>query len=326
LVSPGGFFIATLVFNHRMSLGRRKVGLADQSRWVFNRMADVYDARPAYPPALVKALWEVAGLAQARLRVERPLQAMTELSQPELSHVSAGPARVTDIGAGIGHLALPMAARGLDVTAIEPAIAMLARLRENALAAKLNITALHASAESLPLAPGSQDLVVISDALHFLDAQRTGREVARVLSPWGALALITCELGDTPYMRQVVALMEDAVPRRPRALDQTTVQVAAEATIQWSSECVIEDESPVDHPTLERILRSISFIGPAMNADRFARFREHVHALPGMPTWGRRFHLRTGFRAPSRRAQLRAERARRGDLPGRTMEKAHAVD
>ena len=288
-----------------MSLGRRKVGLTDHARWVFNRMADVYDARPAYPPALLDALCDVAGLAQARLRAQRPL-----LAGAELFHASAAPARVMDIGAGIGHLALPLAARGVNVTAIEPAIAMLSRLRENATTARLSITALHATAESLPLELASQDLVVISDALHFLDAQRTGLEVARVLSPWGALSLITCELGDTTYMRQVVALMEDAVPRRPRALDQTTVQVAAQAGIQWSAECVIEDESPVDHPTLERILRSISFIGPAMNAERFAVFRGRVHALPGQPTWARRFHLRTGFRAPSRRAQIRADRAR----------------
>ena len=34
-----------------------------------------------------------------------------------------------------------------------------------------------------------------------------------------------------------------------------------------------------DH--LESILRSISFIGPALNPQRFARFHERIRALPG---------------------------------------------
>ena len=83
-----------------MSLGRRKVGLDDPTRWVFNRMADVYDARPAYPLGLIDALAE---LATGRL--------------------------VGDLGAGIGHVALPLAQRGFDVIAIEPAQTMLDRLR-----------------------------------------------------------------------------------------------------------------------------------------------------------------------------------------------------
>ncbi|HVU51011.1 MAG TPA: methyltransferase type 11, partial [Polyangia bacterium] len=74
-----------------MSLGRRKVRLEDASRWVFNRMAEVYDARPPYPTALVDAL----------------------------SALAPAGAPVADLGAGTGHLALPLAARGLDVTAIE---------------------------------------------------------------------------------------------------------------------------------------------------------------------------------------------------------------
>jgi hypothetical protein len=68
-----------------MSLGRRKVGLEEQSRWVFNRMAAFYPARPAYPAELVDALAELAGPAGSR---------------------------IGDLGAGVGHLALPLAGRG----------------------------------------------------------------------------------------------------------------------------------------------------------------------------------------------------------------------
>ena len=41
-------------------------------------------------------------------------------------------------------------------------------------------------------------------------------------------------------------------------------------------------------------LRSISFIGPAMNPERFAAFHEKIRALPERPVWARRFTLHAG--------------------------------
>ena len=88
------------------------------------------------------------------------------------------------------------------------------------------LRALHAAAEALPLDPASLDLVIISDALHFLDTELTARQIARVLAPGGALALVTCGFGQTPFMRGVVRLMEEAAPRRPRALTQSIVHLS----------------------------------------------------------------------------------------------------
>jgi ubiquinone/menaquinone biosynthesis C-methylase UbiE len=269
-----------------MSLGRRKVRLEDASRWVFNRMADVYDARPPYPAALVDALVALA---------------------PEGG-------RVVDLGAGTGHLALPLAARGLDVTAVEPARDMLERLRTAAGARGLAVRAEHATAEATPMEARSMDLVVVADALHFLDAQLVAEEIARVLRRGGALAVVTTALGDTPYMRAVRAIIDESVPRRPRALTQQLVHVSSTTEVSFTDERLFDDETPVDHDTLERILRSISFIGPAMHAARFAAFRARVHALPGRPLWARTFTLRAGRRAVrrdssqdvDRKSQLRA--------------------
>jgi ubiquinone/menaquinone biosynthesis C-methylase UbiE len=258
-----------------MSLGRRKVRLEEDSRWVFNRMADVYDARPPYPAALVDAL---AALAPAG-------------------------GRVADLGAGTGHLALPLAARGLDVTAVEPARAMLERLRANAEAAGLAVRAEHATAEATPIAAHSIDLVLVADALHFIDAELVGAEIARVLRRGGALAVVTTAFADTPYMRGVRAVIDDSVPRRPRALTQQLVHVSSKAEAPFTDERAFHDETPVDGETLERILRSISFIGPAMHEGRFATFRRRVHALPGPAAWARTFTVRTG-RRPARREDV----------------------
>ncbi len=262
-----------------MSLGRRKVGLEEQSRWVFNRMAAFYPARPAYPAELVDALAELAGPAGSR---------------------------IGELGAGVGHLAVPLAARGYQVAAIEPARAMLEQLRAAANERGVALRALHAAAEDLPLEPASLDLVIISDALHFLDTELTARQIARVLAPGGALALVTCGFGQTPFMRGVVRLMEEAAPRRPRALTQSIVHLSALSGVPLTNERCFHDDTPVDHPTLERILRSISFIGPAMNVARFAALRERVHALPEAPSWARTFVLRSGrSKASTRRKQPR---------------------
>jgi SAM-dependent methyltransferase len=147
----------------------------------------------------------------------------------------------------------------------------------------------------LPLDDASLDLAVVADALHFLDAELIAKEIARVLAPKGALAIVTCELGKTPFMRSLVEIIEGAVPRRPRNLDQNLIQVSAITGIRFAPARQFHDETPVDGDTLERILRSISFIGPAMNPARFAAFRARVHALPGRPTWARTFTLHARF-------------------------------
>jgi ubiquinone/menaquinone biosynthesis C-methylase UbiE len=255
-----------------MSLGRRHVSIHDASRWVFNRMAKDYDARPPYPPALIDALAGLAG---------RP------------------GSRIGDLGAGIGHLALPLAARGFDVVAIEPAIEMLDRLRAVS-ATGPALRAVHASAEAMPLEAHSVDLAIIADALHFLDAELTGRELARVLAPRGALAIVSCELTPTPFMQGVVRVIEDAVPRRPRALTQATVHLSSLSRISLTGECRFDDRTALDRETLDRLLRSISFIGPAMNPGRFAAFRTRIHALPEPPVWARTFVLRWGRRTRPR--------------------------
>ncbi len=252
-----------------MSLGRRKVQLSDETAWIFNRMAKVYAARPAYPAAL--------------------LDCLVSLARP-------GAGTVLEIGAGTGHVSVPLAARGLNVSAVEPALAMLEQLKQRAEREGVSLNALHAVAEALPVSSGAVSWVIVADALHFLDATLAAEEIARVLSPDGGLAIVTVDFADTDWMRAVRALMDESAPRRPRAVAAAVTQVFNVAGILRVNEHCFEDETPVDEATLEGILRSISFIGPAMNAERFQRFRERLHALPGPRVWARRFTLFAGHR------------------------------
>lgn len=252
-----------------MSLGRRKVGLADASGWVFNRMVEAYGARPPYPSALVEAIAAAAGKPGAR---------------------------IVDIGAGIGHLALPLCELGFEVLAVEPARQMLEELRRTAVARGLPLATFHATAEALPIDSGVSDLVLIADALHFLDAELASSEVRRVLAKRGALAVVTSEFAPTPFMQAVSRLMHEAAPRRARAVAPALAQLAALSRVRLGSRQTFDDSTSVDPLTLERILRSISFIGPAMNPQRFAAFLERVLAIPGPAVWARSFALHTGRR------------------------------
>lgn len=232
-------------------------------------MAGVYDARPSYPPELVEALASLAG--------------------------SAG-SRIADLGAGTGHLTLPLAERGFQLTAVEPARQMLARLGQNAKTRALTVRAAHAAAEALPCENGSFDLVLIADALHFLDIELSAREIRRVLVPRGVLALVTCELSPTPFMRALVRLMEDSAPRRPRALAARAAQLFSIAHTEVREELSFSDETALSSEQLERVLASISFIGPAMNPLRTAAFRARLHALDLPVIWARTFRLSWGRR------------------------------
>lgn len=250
-----------------MGRKRRHVGLDDPTRWVFNRMADVYDTRPAYPAALIEAL---VALAPGR--------------------------RVLDLGAGTGKLALPLAARGFEVVAVEPAQAMLDVLRGSALERSLTLATVHGMAEALPFDAARFDLVLIADALHFIDHERAATEIRRVLAPRGALALVTSTFGATPYMTELRALLDETAPRRPRDVAAAMRQLASLARVELTGVTHFSDETHVDFETLERLLRSVSFIGPALNPERFAAFRSRLRALPQPWVWARAFTLHDGRR------------------------------
>jgi SAM-dependent methyltransferase len=221
-------------------MGRRNVRVQDSKSWVFNRLASSYRLRPAYPNDLVDYLVACAG--------------------PRT--------RVADLGAGTGSLSVPLAERGLLVCAVEPAQAMLAEIRSAATERGLAIETVHAAAEDTGLAPESFDLVVIADALHWLDPELAGAEVARLLDAEGGCALVEVRLRPTPFMQALQARLRKANPRAappgetrreqllalavPRALHRTCVQFST------------TDELNAEQ--LRATLCSLSYVGPALGA------------------------------------------------------------
>ncbi len=98
--------------------------------------------------------------------------------------------RVADIGCGDGALAVEMARRGAEVTAVDPDPVQIAAAQRRAKAAGVSIRFLCAPAEALPLPGGSMDRVVAVTALCFMAAPaRALAGMARILRPGGRLVL-----------------------------------------------------------------------------------------------------------------------------------------
>ncbi|MGE0043305.1 MAG: ArsR/SmtB family transcription factor [Vicinamibacterales bacterium] len=141
------------------------------------------------------------------------------------------PLDVADVGCGDGYLTVEVARWARQVTAIDRSPDALARAR--ALAARrkaANITWKRGELEKLPLADGSMDLVLLSQALHHAaDPSRALAEAVRVLRPGGRVLVLDLRAHDQAWVReqlgdrwlgfsddQLAALLADAGLDTPR--------------------------------------------------------------------------------------------------------------
>jgi ubiquinone/menaquinone biosynthesis C-methylase UbiE len=123
----------------------------------FATVADAYDrARPSYPAEAVGWL------------------------------VGKAPATVVELGAGTGKLTELLARAGHDVLATDPLPEMLAHLQRRLPDVRTAI----ATAEEIPVAARSVDVVVCAQSFHWFDHDVALPEIARVLRPGGRLALV----------------------------------------------------------------------------------------------------------------------------------------
>lgn len=133
----------------------------------FGPAAAIYErGRPPYPDEALDWLLSSAG--------------------PSGGALTRTPLRVLDLGAGTGKLTRQLAARGLEVTAVDPSDGMLAELGR----VLPDLPALVGTAEGIPLRDHSVDVVLVAQAWHWVDVKLAVPEVARVLSPGGRLGLI----------------------------------------------------------------------------------------------------------------------------------------
>jgi SAM-dependent methyltransferase len=135
----------------------------------FNEVAALYErARPAYPQAVIDDLFALTG-------------------------AQAGD-RVLEIGCGTGQVTVPLAERGLRITALEPG-ADLAAIARTKLTAHPDAEVVQRRFEDYDLPPEQFDLVVSATAFHWVDPKIRVTKSAAALRPGGHLAIIHTHWG-----------------------------------------------------------------------------------------------------------------------------------
>jgi len=209
-----------------------------KTEWDYTTLADAYLKRPDYADAAIDAMLSIAGAEKGDV--------------------------FCDVGAGVAHLTLMLAARGLDVTAVEPNDAM----RANGIkrTSKLSNVRWHeGTGEQTGQASQAFDMVTFGSSFNVCDRQLALKETSRILKPHGAFACMWNHRQlDDPIQAEIESIIKSRVKSYgygTRREDQTAVidasdlfgpvvhldaRVMHEQTI---AECV---EAWRSHATLER--------------------------------------------------------------------------
>jgi hypothetical protein len=157
---------------------------------------------------------------------------------------------------------------------------MLDELRAAATQAGVTVETRHAAAESSDLPDRAFDLVLIADALHWMDAERTAAEVARMLARQGACAVVEVQLAATPFLQELQTVLRRANPKvsvpKPGRLTQL-FRLALPRARRTSER--FEDEVVLGEADFVGTLRSMSYVGPALGPAELAEVLGEAEAL-----------------------------------------------
>lgn len=158
----------------------------------FTAAADAYErSRPDYPADAVATIVERLDLRPGRV--------------------------VLELGAGTGKLTRLLLPSGARILALEPVVAMRAKL----VAAAPSVELIDGAAESVPLPAVSVDAVVVAQAFHWFDAIRALSEIHRVLRPGGRLLLAWNRRDETvPWVRAMGDLVHALEAGEPQVRDE----------------------------------------------------------------------------------------------------------
>ena len=168
--------------------------------------------------------------------------AEAEVSAAFLAELAGGEGRVLELGIGTGRLALPLAARGVDVHGIDSSEAMIARLRAKPGGAALPVV-IGDFADVGSLVDGTYDLVFVAfnslfELLTQDDQCRCLTGAAAHLSPGGALVIeaLAPDLTRLEQSLTVTSLAADEVVLQATAHDPLTQVVRGHDVVLTEAE------------------------------------------------------------------------------------------
>lgn len=168
--------------------------------WNYSTLARPYLNRPDYAPRAIDRMLTIAGVA-------------------------AG-AAACDIGAGVGHLTIPLLERGLIVDAVEPNDAM-RQLGQERTAAFPHVTWLDGVGEATGRPAAAFDLVTFGSSFNVTDRPQAMAEVARIGKPGAGFACMWNHRDlDDPLQVAVEGIIKSFLPEYDygvRREDQTAI-------------------------------------------------------------------------------------------------------
>lgn len=194
--------------------------------------------------------------------------------------------RVVDLGAGTGHLAEPLARAGARVVAVEPTRAMLKVCAERT--GEVEVELVEAPAEATGLPGSVADGVVLADAAQWVDPEAAGKEAHRLLRRGGMAIAVEPRAADTPFMRALESLVRQANPeRRPAGPGRARQWLALASGGTRVRTLELFQSVELTPAMLEGILRSLSFLAPALGLTRMETLLEEARTLAAQHGGGR---------------------------------------
>lgn len=171
-----------------------------KTEWDYSTLADAYLKRPDYADTAIDGMLAIAGAEKGE--------------------------KFCDVGAGVAHLTLMLAARGLDVMAVEPNDAM----RANGIKRTERLTNVRwheGTGEQTGQSAQAFDMVTFGSSFNVCDRPQALKETARILKPRGWFACMWNHRQlDDPIQAQIEAIIKERVSDYgygTRREDQTTV-------------------------------------------------------------------------------------------------------